>query len=121
MYALNEIISQYFLHLKHPSDAQIYDVVEYVDEVARSSPDIAWPLIRALIEAAPNEGDLAYVAAGPLEILLMYHGNVAAQMIRADAMTNVQVQNALSHVLLPSVSVAMRDAIGEWLPDLESR
>ena len=46
-----------------------------------TEPERAWPVILALIEAAPNEEALAFVAAGPLEDLIQSHGDDFADRI----------------------------------------
>jgi hypothetical protein len=37
-------------------------------------PEAGWPLLIALIEHAPDDEALAFVAAGPLEDLIRHHG-----------------------------------------------
>ncbi len=39
-----------------------------------AADEAAWPVVVAMVEAAPDERSLAIVAAGPLEDLIVYHG-----------------------------------------------
>jgi hypothetical protein len=109
------IVQEYFQHLDNPDDEHLLNVVETVDELAHQSPRDAWPLVRNLIEIAPNEYALDYVVAGPLEILLTSHGDLIAEIIAVDAANNSKVQAALAHVIIEPTA-AVRKHLDEWLP-----
>src|SRR5215212_10830430 len=111
----DDILRDYFLHLVYPGDPELYDRVEYVDKLVRTSPIEAWEIIRALAGIAPSDEALAYLAAGPLEDLLLFHGDLVASRIRQDALESQRVRDALSRVLLHPVSEAVTKALGEWL------
>src|SRR5436189_3954170 len=48
--------------------------MEAIDKFVRDDPEIAWSIIVKLIAGAENDRVLAFVAAGPLEELLVAHG-----------------------------------------------
>lgn len=109
-----ELADRYFQHVGGQLDPA-YDAVEEVDELARSNPREAWQVIRELIDRAPSEEALAYVAAGPLEILLSKNSESVASIIRADAEKNERVGTALTHVLLTDLSAHVRKELSRWL------
>lgn len=114
---IEDAVDRFFLH--NPADGITgpnYDAVETIDELTRSDPDAAWPVIEMLIERAPTEEALAYLAAGPLENLLRKHGRVVATKIRAAAEQNAGVRAALSHVWLLPSNDEVHQQLGEWLP-----
>jgi hypothetical protein len=47
---------------------------ELLVHLIEDEPEVAWELILALIERAPEEEAIGWVAAGPLEDLLCHHG-----------------------------------------------
>lgn len=108
------LVDRYFKHVGGKLDPS-YDAVEEVDELARSSPREAWQVIRELIDRAPSEEALAYVAAGPLEILLSKNSESVVSIIRADAEKNDRIGAALSHVLLTDASAAVRRELSRWV------
>lgn len=115
MYEPDEILRKYFLHLSNTSDPELYDLVEYVDELVKADPLTAWHLVKNLIDISPSEDALSYVAAGPLENLLVRHGSTIARVIREDALRDEHVRDALSRVLLYPISKDVQSALGEWL------
>lgn len=115
MYTRDDIINNYFIHLLNPEDAGAYDRVEHVEELVRDDPSSAWQIIRILLETAPSEEALGYVAAGPLENLLILHGDAIADQIRVGALGSERVREALSRVLLHPISEVVDRALGDWL------
>ena len=111
----SEIIRHYFRILTNPSDPELYDRVETVDEIVKTDPIEGWCIVRDLIEAAASEDELGYVAAGPLEDLLRLHGPLIASVIRRDAQHKQRVRDALSCVLLDPVPSEVESELGEWL------
>jgi hypothetical protein len=63
-----------------------------------SEVDQAWPLILALIEQAPSDEALAYVAAGPLEDLIHAHGAEFGDRIVDQARRDPRLRQALGGV-----------------------
>jgi len=115
MHERDEILQAYFLHLEVPANSDHYDVVEDVDELVSSKPAEAWEILKDLIAISPSDDALAYVAAGPLESLLAVHGDEMASVIRAEALVNERLRDALARVLLDPIDAGVQRALGEWL------
>lgn len=60
--------------------------------------DEAWPVISALVERAPDDAALAYVAAGPLEDLIRLHGEHVEDRIVEQARQDARFREALRGV-----------------------
>ena len=58
----------------------------------------AWLLILALVERASSEEDLAFLAAGPIEDLVRYHGRTFAERLVVEARGNPRFRGALNYV-----------------------
>lgn len=58
----------------------------------------AWPVIVALVEGAPDDEAVAFVAAGPLENLIRDHGPRFLDRLEAQARTSAHFRDALSGV-----------------------
>lgn len=69
-----------------PSPSASSELMDLLDV----DPTEAWHLTLALIERAPGEEALAYVAAGPLEDLIGRHGRGFADRIVAEAQANAR-------------------------------
>jgi hypothetical protein len=63
-----------------------------------SRAEDAWPVIVHLIEAAPDDEALSYVAAGPLEDALHYHAERFGDRILTRARTDPKFREALAGV-----------------------
>jgi hypothetical protein len=72
--------------------------VREVDTLVQDSPTEAWEVTRILVNTAPSDEALAYVAAGPLEELLHKHGPVVIDRIEEESRENLRLQLALSGV-----------------------
>jgi|KBSMisStandDraft_5_1062788.scaffolds.fasta_scaffold787331_2 hypothetical protein len=90
--------------LDEPKDA-FSDVLEACDDLTKGIE-----VTLALIAEARNEGELAYVAAGPLEDILKLHGTRAIPALEAAAETSPNVRKALSGVYLSE----HHEAFSEW-------
>ena len=115
MLADEEMIRGYFMGRRHPSNRELYDLVESVDEIVRTDPVRGWEIVNNLIHAASSEEDLGYVAAGPLEDLLRLHGAGIASIIRESAIRNQRVRDALGCVLLDPIPETVFADLGPWL------
>ena len=73
-------------------------VVREMDMLVRDDPTEAWEVTRILVNTAPSDEALAYVAAGPLEELLHKHGPVLIDRIEEESRENARLQLALSGV-----------------------
>ena len=72
--------------------------VREVDVLVQDDPTEAWEVTRILVNTAPSDEALAYVAAGPLEELLHRHGSVLIDRIEEESRGNERLQLALSGV-----------------------
>ena len=71
---------------------------EEVHSLVRLNPSEAWEITRILVNTAPSDEALAYVAAGPLEDLLKKHGPAVIDSIENESQQNGRLQLALSGV-----------------------
>lgn len=84
--------------LRHP-DADAADwMYVWVVEMLQQHPDAAWPVVLALVAVARDDGDLAVVAAGPIEELLVAHGPRVIERVEAQAARDPRFRRALSGV-----------------------
>lgn len=104
MDALPELVSAYLMHYR-TKDKTLSSAWEAVDDAVHDL-ECGLPLCLALIEAAANDAELAYVAAGPLEDLLTRVGGAAADALELPARTSQKVRQALACVWLSSSSPA---------------
>jgi hypothetical protein len=90
--------------LGEPTDA-FADVLEACNDF-----DTGMAVTLALIAEARNEGELAYVAAGPVEDMLKLHGARAIAPLEAAAERSENVRKALGGVYLSE----HHEAFPEW-------
>jgi hypothetical protein len=69
-----------------------------LDAMVRNDPDAAWPLLIDLVNSSPDDATLAYIAAGPLEDLIVLHGVTMIDRIESTAATNGRLRRALTGV-----------------------
>ncbi|MDU9048584.1 MAG: hypothetical protein Q3M30_07015 [Candidatus Electrothrix sp. Rat3] len=72
----------------------------YVDTLVNNDPKNALELLATIIDCCKNNKELAYVAAGPLENLFVYHGYAIIDKIKEKADCSEKMQLALSGVWL---------------------
>jgi hypothetical protein len=72
----------------------------YVDTLVNNDPQNALELLATIIDCCKNNEELAYVAAGPLENLFVYHGYAIIDKIKEKADCSEKFQLALSGVWL---------------------
>ena len=73
----------------HPAFSRVVDIVE-------DSAQDGWRVTRALIDRAPDQAALAYVAAGPLEDLLACHGPETIDEVLEAARTDAKLRSAVT-------------------------
>jgi len=71
---------------------------EYLIELIRKEPDVAWDIICRLIDSAPDGDSAAYIAAGPLEEFVVARGEQYLEAISSHARENPKMQQALGGV-----------------------
>ncbi len=72
----------------------------YVDTLVNNDPKNALELLATIIDCCKDNKELAYVAAGPLENLFVYHGYAIIDKIKEKADCSEKMQLALSGVWL---------------------
>jgi hypothetical protein len=82
-----------------------------VQELLEADPQAAWMMILELIDKAPNDEILAYVAAGPLEDFIKLHAADYIDRIEESARTNATMKRALRGVWLTHLSAELLDRI----------
>jgi hypothetical protein len=81
------------------SDPPVYGrATAWLMDLVDQHPDRAWNFIVTLVESAPEEGALGWVAAGSLEDLLCEHGPAFIDRIEALAGTNARFKSCLRNV-----------------------
>ncbi len=94
-------------------------VFEWVMELAQKRPTEALPVVKALVDVAVGDEELAYVAAGPIEDLLAYHGPAVIDTVEHIAREDTRFRRALTGVwrsdIQEEVWNRMRVIVGEGL------
>jgi hypothetical protein len=83
----------------------------WVMDLSHDHPSDAQLIIKALVEAARSEKELALIGAGPLEDLLANHGEEVITWVEAEATSNPGFWRALRCVWRSSIA----NEIWEWL------
>jgi hypothetical protein len=71
-----------------------------VSELVSRDADDGWRITCILVNSAPSDEALAYVAAGPLKDLLKKHGSAVIDWIEEESRLNDRLRLALSGVWL---------------------
>lgn len=99
-----ELIARYLMHAttttRDGTDAECFDANEELNELVTEEPERAWPLICEIIRriSLKDEDILAYVAAGPLEDLLVRHPQAFIERIETLAQNDAHFRRAVSGV-----------------------
>lgn len=97
----DDVVEAYFRHYGEKRDDDRW-AWEWVHDLVGRDPDEGWALILALVDKAPSDAALAYVAAGPLEDLLKKHGQVVIDRVDAESRKSNRLQLALSGAWITS-------------------
>src|SRR5215469_14053498 len=96
------LIAAYLSHAKTQTrdgtDAEHFDVAEELDSLICDEPERAWPLICEIIRQITDDDILAYVAAGPLEDLLVRHPYAFIDRVEVLARRDAHFRRAISGV-----------------------
>ncbi|WP_376752186.1 DUF6869 domain-containing protein [Stutzerimonas kunmingensis] len=98
MTSQTELVFAYFAHYR-TKDSSLYWAWEAVDD-AMHELEHGLPLCLGLIDASENDAELAYVAAGPLEDLLMRVGAPAANALEEPVRSSIKARLTLTCVWL---------------------
>ncbi len=88
--------------------------VERLDELVNQAPDDAWTLIHRIRELDGSDTVLANLAAGPLEDLLVKHGEVFIDKIETCARRDGRFRKVLAGVWRNTISVDVWACIQKW-------
>jgi hypothetical protein len=69
-----------------------------VCDLTYHDPNRLWTIIKALVAAAPDENDLSYIGAGPLEDLLSRYGERFIELIEQQAAVDEKFRFCLAGV-----------------------
>ena len=84
---------------EHAPDSPIYGwATELLVHVTEDEPEVAWDLVLGLVERAPEDEALGWVAAGPLEDLLCHHGPELIDRVEALARSDPRFRRCLARV-----------------------
>ena len=84
-----------YFELKKEEDQWAWSEVE---DLVRRDPENGWEITRVLINKAPSDEALGFVAAGPLEDLLRKHGPAVIDRVEKESQESARFQTALSGV-----------------------
>ena len=99
-----DLIARFLAHAttttRDGTDAEYFEAHAQLDELVSDEPERAWPVICEIVRrVAPADEDiLSYVAAGPLEDLLVRHANTFIDRIEELARRDAHFRRALSGV-----------------------
>jgi hypothetical protein len=99
-----DLIAAYLAHAKTTmrdgTDAEYSDAPAELDSLVTDEPERAWPVLREIIRSISREDEdiLAYVAAGPLENILVHHPYAVIDRIEALARSDSHFRRAVSGV-----------------------
>ena len=80
------------------ADRRLNCAVDAVEDLVRRDPDAAWAVVVELISRADDDAILAYIAAGPLENLVVLHGTQVIGRIEAHAAADSRFRRALTGI-----------------------
>jgi Family of unknown function (DUF6869) len=70
-------------------------------DLTDQNPERSWPIIKALVEAAPDDPTVSYIGAGPVQELLSKHGEQFIERIEQQAAVDAKFRACLT-VVSPS-------------------
>jgi hypothetical protein len=86
---------------------------EKVEELVHTDPEVGWSIVLRLVEESPDDLVLSNVAAGPLEDLLVKHGDAILDRVEEQARRDPKFRRCLTGVWgLPS---AIRDRLAKYI------
>ena len=91
------LLEAYFRWPVTESDDDLW-ASEIVDEAVWKRPKEAWVIFLDLLDYAPDEEAIAFLAAGPREDLLVHHGDLMFDVIAIEARNNPKLRMTLDNV-----------------------
>jgi hypothetical protein len=90
---------------------------EEIDELIEVDPDTVWELLLLMIEAAPSEGHLDWLAAAPLEGLILKYGDRFRARIEKTFDDDLKFRMCMAHVIIPEADPFVLDLIERALDE----
>ena len=95
----DQLIESYLLHSDNPSEATWW-AWTVVNDMALDGAEQCFDIILGLLRHATSRGQLIYIAAGPLEDILVNFGPATIERIDSEVATNCRLLYALWFVCL---------------------
>jgi hypothetical protein len=99
MFAEEQVVDSYLRHYAFKEEQDFWAFDE-VNQIVRRDPAAGLRLTCLLVNQTTSDEALAYVAAGPLEDLLTFHGPLFIDHVAVAARADERLQLALSGVWL---------------------
>jgi len=117
-----DLVAAYLAHAetatRDGTDAEHFAAGEELDSAISDEPERAWPVICKIIKRIAHDDILAYVAAGPLEDLLVRHPHAFIDRVEALAKQDAHFRRAVSGVWRwNSLPADVRQRLDELLGD----
>jgi hypothetical protein len=107
------LLSSWFEH------EQTFWAFDAVWEITCGDPERLWTITKALVTAAPDEGTLQYIGAGPLEDLLSGYGEQFIERIEQQAVADAKFRLSLAIVRQSGMSDELLRRVMNALGDQE--
>ncbi|RUL71051.1 DUF6869 domain-containing protein [Dyella choica] len=82
------------------NDMADFEVYEKVCDLVKNDPEVAFAFIVLVIKEKPNDFAFANLAAGPMEDLLVFHGERMIDLVENEAKQNPDFDDLLGGVWL---------------------
>jgi Family of unknown function (DUF6869) len=82
-----------------------------INTLVREAPGDAWPVILQLVYHSQDDQTLAYVAAGPVEDLLVHHGADVIGLFEEECRSNPRFRQCLSGVWTSRIARAVQERL----------
>ncbi len=82
-----------------------------MQELTDQNPERSWPIIKALVEAAPDDPTVSYIGAGPVQDLLSKHGEQFIERIEQQATVDAKFRACLTLVRPSRLSKEIRQRL----------
>lgn len=96
------------------------DAYDEVDTLVVHDPDAGWRVVQALVTQASSDDELSFVAAGPLEDLLLCHGRRILPLLPARLAADEKMRAALGGVWTSSFPLSVQEEIERLLREYPS-
>jgi hypothetical protein len=92
-------------------DDNYFWAFEKLDNLCKNTPELAWEIILGILEADSSESILENLSAGPLEDLLVYHGESVIEFVEVQAEKDPVFRKLLGGVWENAISADVWDRV----------